>query len=135
MGRGAAVVGGADDDERSRFEERRASFDETIGGMWSGAQLFDPISGLIVSNELRRLERQLFEADWAEAKERLRRGRPHLLPPLCDAVARDCQVDHIVPYAAGGLTSQDNGRLACGHHNRLRHGKQPPPPADDDPDD
>jgi len=40
---------------------------------------------------------------------------------LCDIPAEDCQIDHIEPYAAGGLTTQDNGRPACGYHNRGRH--------------
>jgi hypothetical protein len=40
---------------------------------------------------------------------------------FCDIPADDCQVDHIEPYAAGGLTTQDNGRPACGYHNRGRH--------------
>ena len=40
---------------------------------------------------------------------------------LCDIPAEDCQIDHIEPYAAGGLTVQDNGRAACGYHNRGRH--------------
>jgi len=31
----------------------------------------DPISGAIVSEELSRLEHELFDADWAEAKQRL----------------------------------------------------------------
>ena len=40
---------------------------------------------------------------------------------FCDIPADDCQVDHIEPFAAGGLTTQDNGRPACGYHNRDRH--------------
>ena len=40
---------------------------------------------------------------------------------FCDIPAEDCQVDHIEPFAAGGLTTQDNGRPACGFHNRDRH--------------
>ena len=40
---------------------------------------------------------------------------------FCDTPATDCEVDHIEPYAAGGLTTQDNGRPACGFHNRDRH--------------
>jgi 5-methylcytosine-specific restriction endonuclease McrA len=31
------------------------------------------------------------------------------------------QVDHIVEASRGGVTTQDNGRLACGFHNRLRN--------------
>jgi hypothetical protein len=40
---------------------------------------------------------------------------------FCDIPAADCQVDHIEPYGAGGLTVQDNGRPACDFHNRERH--------------
>jgi Domain of unknown function (DUF222) len=39
--------------------------------------------------------------------------------PYCDTDAEHCQIDHIRPWAAGGETSIDNGRLRCGHHNRL----------------
>src|ERR1700677_2926506 len=46
--------------------------------------------------------------------------------PYCDQRLEDCEVDHIVPYAAGGPTTQENGRLLCGFHNRLRG--QPPGP-------
>ncbi|MEA2900640.1 MAG: hypothetical protein QOH36_527 [Actinomycetota bacterium] len=47
--------------------------------------------------------------------------------PLCDATVEDCQVDHVEPWAFGGLTVDDNGRLACAFHNRLRHQPRPPP--------
>jgi len=40
---------------------------------------------------------------------------------FCDVPATDCQIDHVEPFAAGGLTTQDNGRPACGPHNRDRH--------------
>lgn len=40
---------------------------------------------------------------------------------LCELPAEDCQVDHVQPFAVGGLTVDDNGRAACGYHNRLRH--------------
>ena len=44
--------------------------------MWLGKMTLDPINGAIVANELNRLEHDLFEADCAEAKERLgRTGR------------------------------------------------------------
>jgi hypothetical protein len=39
----------------------------------------------------------------------------------CEEPAETCQVDHIEPYAMGGLTTVDNGRVACGFHNRSRH--------------
>lgn len=40
--------------------------------------------------------------------------------PYCDTPGDRCEVDHIDPYANGGPTTQDNGRLHCGFHNRLR---------------
>ncbi len=40
---------------------------------------------------------------------------------FCDRPADECQIDHVQPYAAGGLTVEDNGRVACGEHNRRRH--------------
>jgi len=41
--------------------------------------------------------------------------------PYCDRPAEDCEIDHVEPYAAGGLTTQANGRVACDFHNRARH--------------
>ncbi|MHB1547555.1 MAG: HNH endonuclease signature motif containing protein, partial [Acidimicrobiales bacterium] len=46
--------------------------------------------------------------------------------PTCEVSAERCQVDHIVPWAAGGPTTQENGRLLCGYHNRLRNQRPPP---------
>src|ERR1700722_57204 len=215
-------------------EEKKASRDvfltSSYDGMWLGQMTLDPINGAIVSNELNRLEHDLFEADCAEAKERLGRpgridelartsaqrradalvematrsrtapaegirpaplfsvlvgyetvhGRicelengtvlhPSALEPWMDSAyferalftlsnridvsvrsrfftggtrraielrdricthphcyepAETCQVDHIQTYAAGGLTTQDNGRLLCGFHNRLRNQRE-----------
>jgi hypothetical protein len=51
--------------------------------------------------------------------------------PDCDEPAERCQVDHIETYASGGLTTQENGRLLCGFHNRMRNQteqRQRPPP-------
>jgi len=44
--------------------------------------------------------------------------------------AKDCEIDHIVPWSEGGPTSQDNGRSGCPFHNRLwfRHPHLRPPP-------
>jgi len=40
--------------------------------------------------------------------------------PYCDLPAADCDIDHVQPWAAGGPTTQANGRVACGSHNRAR---------------
>ena len=52
-------------------------------------------------------------------------------PAGCDVPADDCDVDHIIPFALGGPTSQFNGRLECRPHNRDAtkhdHGATPHP--------
>jgi hypothetical protein len=54
--------------------------------------------------------------------------------PCCDVPAEDCEVDHVVPFAEGGPTTADNGRLACGFHNRSRPGASRPERSDDEED-
>jgi hypothetical protein len=53
-------------------------------------------------------------------------------PSGCDEPAEGCDVDHVIPYVRGGLTSQENGKLECGPHNRDTdkhdHGALPRPP-------
>ncbi|MBV9254503.1 MAG: DUF222 domain-containing protein [Actinobacteria bacterium] len=216
------------------IDSREFHHSQSFGGRWFSDGTFDPIGGSIINEELKRLEAELFEEDWAEAKERLgdavaahnlrrttaqRRAdalvqmairsasalpgssppRPlfsvlvgyetfagpicelangsmvtpgSLVPwlteamiervvfdgpsrvidvgvkrrlfdgatrravelrdqecfhPFCEERAEACQIDHIEPYAAGGLTMQANGRVACDYHNRLRHRRQSPP--------
>ena len=224
---------GAEACDMERKASRHVFLEASISGMYLGQITLDPVSGSIVSNELNRLEHDLFEADCAEAKERLGRtaridelartsgqrradalvematrsrtapaegirpaplfsvfvgyealhGRicelengtvlpPSALDPWLDSAyferalfslgnridvsvrsrfftggtrraielrdricthphcyepAENCQVDHIETYATGGLTTQDNGRLLCGFHNRLRNQKEHPP--------
>ena len=204
--------------------------ESSLDGMWLGQMTLDPVSGSIVSGELERLERLLFEADCTEARERLGRTaridelsrtsaqrradalvematrsstapadgirpvaalqrprglrddpRPDLrarerhgaLPvhprpwmdsayferaiftlgtridvsvrsrlftggtrraieprdrmcthPYCYEPAEVCQGDHVTPWAEGGETTQENGRLLCGFHNRLRNARR-----------
>jgi Domain of unknown function (DUF222) len=233
---------GAEASDEERRASRRVFFETSLNGMWLGQMTLDPISGSIVAGELNRIEHALFEADCAEAKERLGRSpradeltrtsgqrradalvematrsasapaegiRPAplfsvlvgyetaygriceldngtvlapsaLLPwmdsayferaifslgtrvdvsvrarlfsggtrraielrdrmcthPHCYEPAENCQVDHIQTYARGGETTQENGRLLCGFHNRLRNQRerrgdqrQRPPPS------
>ena len=46
---------------------------------------------------------------------------------LCDVPAEDCEIDHVVPWAHGGLTVEENGRPACTYHHRRRHRQTEPP--------
>jgi hypothetical protein len=231
---------GAEAADEDRKATRNVFLESSFTGMWLGQMTLDPVSGTIVAGELNRLEHDLFEADCAEAKERLGRtaridelartsaqrradalvematrsrtapaegirpaplfsvfvgyetlhGRicelengtvlpPSALTPWMDSAyferaiftlgnridvsvrarlftggtrraielrdrmcthtdcfepAESCQVDHIQTYASGGLTTQENGRLLCGFHNRLRNQqehrpqRQRPPP-------
>jgi hypothetical protein len=234
---------GAEASDEERKASRHVFLESSFSGMWLGQMTLDPISGSIVAGELNRLEHDLFEADCAEAKERLGRtaridelartsgqrradalvematrsrtaaaegirpaplfsvfvgyetihGRicelengtvlaPSALDPWMDSAyferaifslgnridvsvrsrffsggtrraielrdricthphcyepAENCQVDHIQTYARGGETTQENGRLLCGFHNRLRNQRErlgeqrqrPPPTA------
>ncbi len=230
---------GADASDEDRKASRNVFLESSFTGMWLGQMTLDPVSGSIVAGELNRLEHDLFEADCAEAKERLGRtarideltrssaqrradalvematrsrtapadgirpaplfsvfvgyetlhGRicelengtvlaPSALTPWMDSAyferaifslgnridvsvrarlftggtrraielrdrmcthpycyepAESCQADHIETYATGGPTTQENGRLLCGFHNRLRNQRQqrqrPPPSA------
>ncbi len=223
--------GNEEDDERRRTR-RDAYLESSFCGMWLGKITLDPISGSIVAGELERLERELFETDWAEARATLGRDptsselsrtpgqrradalvematRSRIAPsdgrrpaplftilvgyetlhgricelargtvvapgalvpwldeayleravfkpsgrvevsatarlftgatrraielrdrecthPYCDVPAASCQADHIVPHGVGGVTIEENGRLLCGYHNRLRNQRPPP---------
>jgi hypothetical protein len=226
---------GEDRKAEDQLEQRRGHMSQSMSGLWFLDAVFDPISGSVVAEEMDRLEKEMFDAEWAEAKLRLghdpttadlartpaqrradalvemairsrtapadgRRPEPlftvlvdwetlmgricelangtviapgaiapwlstawlervvfhsrtrievgvaqrlfkgatrraievrdrECFHPTCDTPAPRCQVDHIIPYAADGPTTQENGRLACPFHNRQRH-RGPPTGAD-----
>jgi hypothetical protein len=64
----------AEADAASQFAHRRVDCSATFEGTVVLDALLDPISGAIVARELARLEQLLFEADWAEARERIGDG-------------------------------------------------------------
>jgi hypothetical protein len=67
--------------------------------------------------------RRLFSGATRRAVELRDRECRH---PFCDVTGCRCQADHIVPWSEGGATTQENGRLLCGYHNRLRNQRPPP---------
>jgi hypothetical protein len=223
---------GAEEAQLAREDRRDVYVTQSIGGMYLGKITLEPYSGAIYANEQARLETILFEADWAEAKERLGRepklhelrrttaqrradaavemairsatapkdgqrpeplitivvDHPTLLgqisqieggPPVppgsilqfissawferivfgpdgrgecsvkarfftgatrrvievrdlecthkyCEEKAKQCQIDHIIPYSQGGQTDQANGQVLCQFHNLWRVGREPP---------
>jgi hypothetical protein len=67
----------------------------------------DPISGEIVRNELKRLEKELFEQDWTQARDSLgREPKPHELPR--DSSQR--RADALVEVATRSRTTPADGQ-------------------------
>jgi hypothetical protein len=67
-------VNSADDaeaDAAKRYAERRLDHSRILDGCVVIDALLDPVTGAIVARELERLETELFEQDWAEARQRL----------------------------------------------------------------
>ena len=97
---------GADDQDMAHKAARTVYLEESLGGMWLGQMTLDPISGAIVAGELNRLEHELFEADCAEARERL--GRT----PRLDELARTSgqrRADALVEMATRSRTAPEDG--------------------------
>jgi hypothetical protein len=96
--------------ERSADDDRAARevhLSESFGGMWFGTMTLDPISGTIVDETLAAIDRELFEADWAEAKGRL--GRAPLITELVRTPAQR-RADALVEMAIRARTAPADGR-------------------------
>ena len=86
---------------------RDAYLVQSVGGTYLGKMTLDPISGTIVASEHGRLEQELFEADWAEAKAQLGRD-PHL-----DELSRtpaQRRADAFVEMATRSAAAPEGGR-------------------------
>jgi hypothetical protein len=62
---------GTERDADAQHNDRRVDCSTTIDGMVVLDALLDPVTGSIVRRELARLEQDLFEVDWADARARL----------------------------------------------------------------
>lgn len=96
--------------EQSAEEDRAARevhLSESFGGMWFGRITLDPVSGTIVDTTLRKIERELFDTDWTEAKERL--GRDPMTIELCRTPAQR-RADALVEMATRARTTPKGGR-------------------------
>jgi len=62
---------GTEADAEARRARRDVYLASSLDGTYLGQMTLDPISGAIVANELDRLERELFDQDWKEARARL----------------------------------------------------------------
>ncbi|MGQ0519776.1 MAG: HNH endonuclease signature motif containing protein [Actinomycetota bacterium] len=61
---------GAEHEAEAERADRRCHVSQTFGGAVVGDFVLDRINGTIVMKQLRRIEDELFEADWAEARRR-----------------------------------------------------------------
>jgi hypothetical protein len=98
---------GAEESEMERRARRDVFLTSSLDGMWFGQMTFDSISGAIVSEEHQRLERQLFEEDWAKAAAEL--GHE----PRIDQLARTSaqrRADAMVEMATRSKIAPSDGR-------------------------
>ncbi len=99
---------GVEEDDMERRARRDVYLTPSIGGMYLGKMTLDPISGAIVAGELDRLERELFEADWAQAKVEL--GRDPRVDELC-RTANQRRADALVEMATRSKAAPADGRM------------------------
>ena len=62
---------GTDGSERAQHHARRVHLSQSFADSWVLDGVLDPVNGTIVASALRRIEDELFAADWAEAREQL----------------------------------------------------------------
>jgi len=79
--------------------------------------LTDPASGRIVDYGRTRYRTP------AELAEVIRLRDGTCVMPTCNAAAASCDLDHTIPFASGGSTSEGNLGALCRHHHLLKtHG-------------
>ncbi len=98
---------GAEQDADDDVAAREVHLAQSFGDMWFGRLTLDPVSGTIVHETLALLERELFEADWADAKQRL--GREPLVMELARTRAQR-RADALVEMAIRARTAPADGR-------------------------
>jgi hypothetical protein len=120
---------GAKESDFERQARRNAYLVKDANGNWVGQLTLDPISGAIVSNELARIEQELFDADWAKAKAEL--GREPKIGELSRTSANR-RADAVVEMAtrsastpADGRRPRPPGRLGDALWAALRAGRGP----------
>ena len=86
---------------------REVHLSQSYRGMWFGRMTLDPVSGDIVHTTLATIERELFDADWADAKARL--GRDPLVTEL-DRTPAQRRADALVEMATRARTAPVGGR-------------------------
>jgi hypothetical protein len=92
---------------KAQVDGRQVHLSPTFQGSWRLDGMFDPIAGTILHDTLMKIERELFEHDWADAKEKL--GREPLAAELSRTPAQR-RADALVEMAVRARTAPANGR-------------------------
>ncbi|HEV2069298.1 MAG TPA: DUF222 domain-containing protein, partial [Acidimicrobiales bacterium] len=98
---------GAEDHAERQRASRRVHLSQGFGDRWFLDGVLEPISGAIVSDSLRAIADELFEADWAEARERL--GEAATVADLARTPAQR-RHDALVEMARRAGTAPADGR-------------------------
>ena len=98
---------GAELDARDVHDRRHVHLSRTFGGAWVGDVFVDPVAGTIVYDTLHGIEKELFDADWAAARERL--GRDPSVHEL-DRTPAQRRADALVEMATRARTAPRDGR-------------------------
>jgi hypothetical protein len=98
---------GAEQDADAERSGRSVHLSQGFLGSWLGHMSFDAVSGMIVHETLDTIERELFQHDWAAAKERL--GRDPLILEL-DRTPPQRRADAMVEMATRARSAPDGAR-------------------------
>ena len=98
---------GAEADAEAVREGRRFHLSKSFGGVFLGDLVLDPIGGTIVSDAMRRIEDELFAADWKEAR---RRKGEEALPADVARTPAQRRADALVEMARRATTAPRDGR-------------------------
>lgn len=98
---------GAEDGSDEERAAREAHLSQTFGGTWFGKQRLDRVSGEIANTTLQLIEKELFDAEWAAAKQRL--GREPTVLEL-ERTPAQRRADAFVEMAVRARTAPADGR-------------------------
>jgi hypothetical protein len=96
-----------DSKQRKQVDGRFLHLSQTFQNTWRLDANLDPIAGTILHDTLARIERELFERDWADAKQKL--GREPLAAEL-ERTPAQRRADALIEMATRARTAPANGR-------------------------
>ena len=99
---------GTDEDAEDRRANRKVHLSQTYEGSWVLDGVLDPVSGAVLAEALRRIERELFEADRAEAEKD---GDPNPDVTRFARTPRQRRADALVELARRAMASPRGARL------------------------